>query len=47
MVINKDELENLSRIVSMYLEYAEDQAKAPYPDDNGRLGKKIEYFFTV
>jgi len=42
--LNKDELENLSRIVSMYLDYAEDQARRHIPMTMEDWAKKLNSF---
>ena len=42
--LNKDEIESLDRIVNMYLDYAEDQAKRKIPMTMEDQSKKLDAF---
>lgn len=45
--LTQEELENLNRIVTMYLDYAEDQAKRHIPMYMNELGKPLRCILTV
>ena len=45
--LNEMEMDDLNRIVSMYLDYAERQAKKRISDVHERLGEKVGRIFAV
>ena len=45
--LNEMEMDDLNRIVSMYLDYAERQAKKRTSDVHERLGEKVGRIFAV
>ena len=45
--LSKDEIKSLNRIVTMYLDYAEDQAERQIPMTMKDWSNKLTAFFTI